>query len=99
MTKYLVTWEINADRVPLDPKERGAMWGGMLAAIKQQMSEGVIADWGAFTGENRGYAVANSSALELTKQLQPNYPYVIFEVHEVMSVDEAGEFAKSLSEG
>ncbi len=98
MPKYLTTWETNLNRVPLDVKERGALWSGMVAVIKQQMSNGDITDWGAFVGENRGYAVGENSALELSKLLQQFFPYVIFEVHEVMSVDEVDELAKSLAE-
>jgi hypothetical protein len=97
MPKYLITWETDPDRVPLDLKERGALWQGMVAAVKQQMADGVTTDWGMFPGEGRGYAIGESSALEMSKLLQQFYPFVIFEAHEVLSIDDLDEMAKSLS--
>ncbi len=99
MPKYLVPWETDTSRVPVDPKERGAMWGAMVAMVKQQMSDGVTTDWGAFVGENRGYAIGESSALEISKLLQQFFPYITFETHELLSIDQMGELAKSLAEG
>jgi hypothetical protein len=99
MPKYLITWETDPNRVPLDPKERGALWSGMVAMVKQQMKDGITIDWGAFAGESRGYAIGENSAVELSKLLQQFYPYITFETHDVMTIDEMGEVAKSLQEG
>ncbi len=99
MPKYLTTWETDPSRVSVDPKERGAMWGAMVAMVKQQMSDGITTDWGVFVGENRGYAIGENSALEISKLLQQFFPYITFETHELLSIDEMGELAKSLAEG
>ncbi len=99
MPKYLTTWETDPSRAPVDPKERGALWGAMVAMVKQQMSDGVTTDWGAFVGENRGYAIGEASALEVSKLLQQFFPYITFETHELLSIDQMGELAQSLAEG
>ena len=96
MPKYFMTWEVDSTRAPTDPKERGAMWAGMLDMIKQDMKEGKISDWGSFPGESRGYSISEQSMLDLSKNLQRFYPFVDFQVHQVMSVDEVAEVAKSL---
>ncbi len=99
MPKYLISWEVDPSRVPLDLKERGALWLGMVSMIRQQISDGVTTDWGAFVGENKGYSVGETSEIELAKLLNQFYPYVLFEVHQVASIDDLAEVAKSLAEG
>ena len=97
MPKYLIMWEVDPNKAPVDPKERGALWAGMVEMIKQEMKDGITVDWGCFTGEARGYSIGNNDALNLSKELQQYYPFVTFDVHQVMSVDDIGEVAKSLS--
>jgi hypothetical protein len=98
MPKYFMTWEVDSSRMPTDAKERGTMWSGMMEMIKQQMKDGTTLDWGCFIGEARGYSIAEQTELGLTKTLQQYYPFVTFQVHKVMSVDEIAEVAKSLTE-
>ena len=98
MPKYLVTWEVDPTRVPTDAKERGAMWSMMTDMVKQDMKEGREEDWGCFVGETSGYSVSERSEIDLAKDLQRFYPFVTFKVHQVMSVDEVAELAKSMME-
>jgi len=98
MPKYFMTWEVDPTRVPTDPKERGAMWLGMTEMVKQEIKAGITSDWGAFVGESKGYSVGEQSVLDLSKTLQQFYPFVTFQVHQVMSIDEVAELAKSLTE-
>jgi hypothetical protein len=98
MPKYFMTWEVDPTRVPTDLKERSALWGGMMEMIKQQMKDGTTTEWGSFVGEARGYSVGEQSEKELVKTLQQFYPFVTFQVHRVMTVDEMAEVIKSLAE-
>ena len=98
MPKYFMTWEVDPTRVPTDPKERGALWSGMVEMVKQEIKAGITSDWGTFVGEARGYSIGEQSVLDLSKTLQQFYPFVTFQVHQVMSVDEVAELAKSLTE-
>ncbi len=98
MPKYLMTWEVDPSRVPTDAKERGAMWSMMLETVKQDIKEGRANDWGCFVGETRGYSIGEQSEIDLAKNLQRFYPFVTFQVHQVMSVDEMAEVAKSMTE-
>ena len=61
MPRYLMTWEVDDTRVPIDIRERAVLWSGMIEMVKQQMKDGTTVDWGAFVGEGKGvsaYAVA-----------------------------------------
>ena len=98
MPKYFMMWEVDPNRSPVNPKERGAAWTGMINMIKQDMQDGKITDWGSFAGESKGYSVSNQTELELAKSLQRFFPYVTFQVHQVMTVDETAELAQSLTQ-
>ena len=98
MPKYFMTWDVDPSKAPVDPKERGALWSGMMEIIKQQIRDGITSDWGCFVGETKGYSVGEQSDIDLAKTLQQFYPLVTFEVHQVMSVDDIAEVAKSLTE-
>jgi len=96
MPKYFMTWEVDPARAPVDMKERAVLWSGMLEMVKQQMKEGTTQDWGIFVGEGRGYSVGEQSPVELATTLQKYYPFVEFEVHQVMTIDEMAEVFKSM---
>jgi len=98
MPKYFMTWEVDPNRAPVDPRERGVLWNGMVDMVKQQLKDGTTIDWGCFAGEAKGYSIGNQNAVDLAKTLQQFYPFITFQVHHVMSVDEIGEVAKSMSE-
>lgn len=96
MPRYLMTWEIDPARVPVDMNERAVLWRGMIGMTKQQMRDGNTKDWGLFVGEGRGYAVGELSPIELYKNMQKYYPFVKFETHQVMTIDEVDEALKSM---
>jgi hypothetical protein len=97
MSKYFMMWEVDPNKAPINPKERGASWTAMINMIKQDMKEGKITDWGSYAGESKGYSVSSQNQLELAKSLQRFFPFVTFEVHQVMTIDETAELAKSLT--
>ncbi len=97
MGKYLLLWEIDRTRIPIDPKERGAGWGLLMAMVRQDIEKGISKDWGAFVGETNGYAVAEGTELEVLKMVQQYAPYVIFKVHPIASESQVNEMIKALS--
>jgi len=98
MPKYLLLWEADASKLPIDPKERGAALSALLDMTKQGIKEGTTIDWGKFLGEGRGYSIHEGSEMELEKKLQRFVPFVTFKVYRVMSVEQVAEMAKSLTE-
>lgn len=97
MGKYLVLWEIDQSKIPIDPKERAGGWGLLMAMVGQDHEKGIIKDWGAFADASKGYTVYDTPKIELMKSLQQYVPFVIFTVHPVATVDEANEMIKALS--
>ncbi|UCH43339.1 MAG: hypothetical protein JSW16_02010 [Dehalococcoidales bacterium] len=98
MPKYLIMWELDADKVPIDPKERAQGWLLMTDMIKQDLIEGKDSDWGCFVGQTRGYAITEQSEIDVMKDLQRFFPLVRFEAHQVVSIDDIATLAKSMME-
>jgi len=99
MARYLVLWEVDVSKVPVDMKERAAAWSVMMDMVRQEIARGTTTDWGAFVGELRGYSVSEQeSVVELGKELQRFVPWLNFTVHQVMSLDELAGVIKAMSE-
>lgn len=97
MGKYLVLWEVDQSRVPVDAKERGGAWSLLVDMVKQDIKGGKLKEWGGFVGEINGYAVYEGTEVEIGRMLQQYTPYVHFKVHPVASVNQVDEVIKSLS--
>ncbi len=96
MGKYLLLWEIDATKIPVSPKERGAGWSALMEMIKKDIKKGLIKDWGAFVGELNGYAVNEGSELEVMNATQQYSPFVHFKVHPIASVSQVEEMLKGM---
>ena len=97
MAKYLIRWEIDQTKIPLDPRQRGEGWGFLLAMVKQDIEKKITTDWGAFIGEGCGYTVIEGSEVEVMNALQQYVPYCTFKTHPVASVGQVEEMLKALS--
>ena len=94
MGKYLLLWEIDRTKVPVNPKERGVGFNMLLEIVKQDIKKGKTKDWGAFVGELSGYSVVEGTEVEIMNQLQQFIPFVYFKVHPIASVANVGEMIK-----
>ncbi len=97
MAKYLLLWEEDTTRVAVDPKERGALRLAALDMVKRDLREGRTSDWGCFLDGNSGYAIMEIEEVDLTLTLQELYPYITWEVHPVLSVEQVEQVAKTLA--
>ena len=91
MGKYLLLWKLDSTKIPISPQKRGTGFNGLMEGVKEDMRKGLMKDWGAFVGELNGYAVAEGTEIEVGNMVQQYVPFVIFEVHPVMSVQQVGE--------
>ena len=96
MGKYLVLWELDESKIPVDPKERGSAWQMLVGLVKQDLEEGTGKDWGAFVGEHRGYTIHEGTQLEVAVTLQQYVPFVRFEVHGVETVGQVEQLIEAL---
>ena len=97
MGKYLLLWELDPARVPVDSKERAVGWSMLMAMVKKDLEKGISKDWGAFIGEGSGYAIAEGSETEVSIMTQQYSPYVHFETHPIMTVSQVEDMLKALA--
>jgi hypothetical protein len=97
MGKYLVLWEVDQTKIPIDPKERAAAWGLLMALIRQDFEKGLTKDWGAFVGETNGYAVNEGTELEVMLGLAQYVPFCIFKVFPIATEKQVNAMIKALS--
>jgi len=97
MGKYLILWEIDQTKIPLDPKQRGEGWGLLMAMVRQDIEKGITKDWGAFVGQTNGYSVFEGSEVEVMKTLQQYVPFCIFKVHPIATESQVNEMVAALS--
>jgi len=97
MGKYLLLWEIDSSRIPVDAKERGVAWTLMLEIVKGDLKSNKASDWGAFVGETNGYSIMEGTEVEVASLCMQYAPYVQFKVHPIATVAQVGEIIKKTS--
>ncbi len=97
MGKFLVLWEVDQTKIPIDPKERGDGWSLLMAMVGQDLEKGIVKDWGSFSGESKGYSIYEATTIELMKSLQQYVPFCIFKVHPISTVVDVNEMISSLT--
>ena len=97
MGKFFLKWRLDASRIPIDPKERGASYTLLMNMIKDDRENGILHDWGAFPSEGKGYSIVEGSNLDVMKMTEKYVPYVSFEVYPVATILEVDEFLKSIT--
>lgn len=96
MAKYLLLWQVDPARVPVDPKERAAGRSGLMSMVHKDLEKGICKDWGAFTGEGRGYAIIEGSEIEVALMVEQYDPYVHFQTHPIMSPRQIDDMLKAM---
>lgn len=97
MGRYLALWEIDWSRSPEDVKERAAGSSLLAEMVKQDLKSGTMKDWGMFVGEANGYSIHEGTEVEVSSGINKYAPYVIFKLHAVYSVSQAGEVIKKMT--
>jgi hypothetical protein len=97
MGKYLVLWEVDQTKIPLDPKERGGGWGVLMAMVRQDIEKGITKDWGSFVGETAGYFVAEGTELEVMNSIQQYVPFCTFKAYPIATESQVNEMIKTLT--
>jgi hypothetical protein len=96
MGKYLVLWEVDQSKIPVDPKERKDAWRLLMAVVRQDIEKGIVKDWGGFVGETKGYSINVGTELEVMNTLQQFIPYCTFTVHPIATEEQVNEMVKAL---
>ena len=96
MGKYLVLWEMDESKIPVDPKARGSAWQNLIDLVKQGLEGGIAKDWGAFVGEHRGYVIHEGTEVEVAVTLQQYVPFARFKVYPVETVGQVEQVIEAL---
>jgi len=97
MGRYLLIWELDQTRMPLDLKERGNGFNMLTNMVREDMKAGKTKDWGVFVGEYAGYSITEDTEVELMSRLQRYAPYVHFKVHPIGSLAQVDEMIKTMT--
>lgn len=97
MGKYLLLWEIDRTKIPVDSKERATGFKMLLDLVKQDIKKGITRDWRVYVGEYFGYSVVEGNEVEILSQLEQYSPFVLFKVHPLALVAQVDEMIKVLS--
>jgi hypothetical protein len=95
MGRYLLLWEVDRTKMPVDAKERGAGFNMLVDMVKEDIKTGKTKDWGAYVGEYFGYTIAEGTELEIMNQLERFSPFIIFKVHPIASITQVEEYIKA----
>ncbi|VUT25542.1 MAG: hypothetical protein MOIL_01103 [Candidatus Methanolliviera sp. GoM_oil] len=98
MAKYMVLWEVDINRLSIDPKERIGWYNQAHDMVEDDLKNGTV-DWGEFPGSHKGYSIwegVNEEELEL--RMLRYIPYVKMEVHPVLSISQMKKAVKDLAQ-
>ncbi len=96
MARFLILWEIDSNRAPENPKERGEAWDFLVNIVKHDMEEGPGVDWGAFVGSDKGFSIAEGSELDINIMVQQYYPFVKFKTYPIATLNQTEEMINTL---
>jgi hypothetical protein len=96
MGSYLAIWELDESRMPVDGKERAESWKLFLALVQADFDKGVLKDWGAFSGNHKGFAVLEGSFVEISRMQQQYVPFVKFTTYAVARLDANKELVEAM---
>jgi hypothetical protein len=96
MGKYLLLWEIDSTRLPVSRKERAVGWSALLKFVKEDLKSGMTLQWGSFVGELRGFSIVEGDEVEINIQLQQYSPFVHFETHAIIGVEEVDKVIEGM---
>ena len=96
MGRYLVMWEADESKIPLDPEERKMSWLGAIEMERQNMKERGTVDWGCFIGTTKGYSIHEGSKEDAINSTLQFIPYFKFQIFEVVNIDELESAIKNM---
>ena len=93
MRRFLIIWEGDISRQPVDFKERGQAYKQALAMVKQDLDSGILKEWGKINGLLKGFWIAEGTEVEIGLMMEKYKPFFSFtEISPVINYDQAIEF-------
>jgi hypothetical protein len=96
MGRYLLLWEADETKIPLDPTVRRESWLLACEMVKKDFESGLIKDWGVFLGQTKGFAIDEGTEEEVAKATLKYIPYFRFQIIPMLTVDQHIEVIKNI---
>ena len=96
MGRYLLLWEADETKIPLDPTVRRESWLAACEMVRQDFKNGLAKDWGVFVGQTKGFAIDEGTEEEVQKVVLKYIPYFRFQVIPILTLDQQVEAVKSI---
>lgn len=95
MLKFYVRWRMNPKEIFKTAEERGKFVLLLLERTKADIQAGVIKDWGSCIDGSGGYSIYDvPSEADVFDSLRRWMPHVIFDVRQVLTVEQLLESRK-----
>ena len=97
MPKFMMIWEGDLSRQPVDFQERGQAYKQALAMVKGDIESGLLKEFGKVNGQLKGYWIAEGSEAEIGLMMEKYLPYFTFpEVYNVFTYDQCIEITDKM---
>lgn len=96
MARYIIMWEVDESRIPVDPAERKAAWLGAVEMAKQEIKDGLVKYWGGFLGQTKGFDIIEGTEDQVLSTTLKYIPYFRFNVIPLISIEKLEEALKAM---
>ena len=96
MARYMLFWEYDATRCPLDPKEKVGQWLALTEVVKNQLKNGQIKEWAHYAGETSGFVIVEGTEMDALKVSDSFVPYVKFTSKVLLTIEQCEQVWKSM---
>jgi hypothetical protein len=97
MARFMLLWEYDTSRCPLDPKEKVHQWLGLTEVVKKQLKSGEIRDWAHFGAESAGYVIVDGDETDVLKVAGTFVPYVKYTAKTLLNIEQCEKVWKSMT--
>jgi hypothetical protein len=96
MGRFLLLWEADETKIPLDPTVRRESWLAACEMVRQEFKSGLTKDWGCFLGQPKGFTISEGTEEEVAKVALKYIPYFRFQIFPILTLDQNVEAVKSI---
>jgi hypothetical protein len=97
MAKYLVLWEADESKIPVEPKVRRDAWLLAIEATKKDMKDGLVKEWGAFAGQPNGFIITEGTEEQILALTVKFMPFFRFKTILLASINQVEAAVKAIA--
>jgi len=97
MGKYLILWEADESKIPIDTAERQVGWQMATEMVRQDMNDGLVKDYGSFIGQPNGFSIAEGTEEAVLNMAIKFMPFFRFKVIPIASIDQVEAAIKTMA--